>query len=287
MQISDDGANFGLYLNGHLIYGTTLTENRLAEARGVGVGIENGSGSVTLRDFESHSRSVPVPVELSFDEIRFDAGMRVVVVDDFEGAVDELDGCLTTIGEHRWKRLIGSGRFVLDGSGEARVVGSVAEPCPGRTAYTIDWGSPDFADVEVSITPPGTERGKREMGRGGLIFWQDRDQYIALSVYVDDWYGTSIAAFFHVDGFEELYDAVWTNVGTRIHWGVPYHFRVIFDGERFIAYVNGEPVLYRALSDIYPDWRKLDINAVGLVANWEWGSDTGSKFKHFKARDAG
>jgi hypothetical protein len=102
---------------------------------------------------------------------------------------------------------------------------------------------------------------------------------------MDDWYGTSIAAFFYVDGFEELYDAVWTNVGKRIHWGVPYDFRVVFDGQRFLAFVNGEPVLYRALSDIYPDWHRLQINQVGLVANWEWGNDTGSVFQNFVARD--
>ena len=101
---------------------------------------------------------------------------------------------------------------------------------------------------------------------------------------MNDAYGTSISAFFQVDGFEELYDAVWTNVGRRIRWGVPYDFRVAFDGSRFLAFVDGEPVLYRALSDIYPDWAGMEIHRVGMVVNWEWGNDTGTTFRDFVAR---
>ena len=102
---------------------------------------------------------------------------------------------------------------------------------------------------------------------------------------MDDSYGFSISTFFHVDGYEELYDAVWTNVGRRIYWAVPFTFRVVFDGKRFLAFVNGEPVLYRALSDIYFDWDQLKINRTGIVSNWEWGNDTGSVFRNFAAKD--
>jgi hypothetical protein len=87
-----------------------------------------------------------------------------------------------------------------------------------------------------------------------------------------------------VDGYEEIYDAVWTNVGRRVHWGVPYQFRVVFDGRRFTAFINDEPVLHRALTDIYPDWHQLQINRIGIVSNWEWGNDTGSVFTDFTAR---
>lgn len=66
---------------------------------------------------------------------------------------------------------------------------------------------------------------------------------------------------------------------------MPYDFRVAFDGQRFTAFVNGEPVLHRALSDAYADWPELRIAEVGLVANWEWGADTGTMFRHFVARD--
>jgi hypothetical protein len=98
---------------------------------------------------------------------------------------------------------------------------------------------------------------------------------------VEDWPAMSIAAFFQIAGFEELFDAVWSNVGSRMHWGEPHDFRVIFDGKKFAAYVNDEPVLYRALSDVYPEYRQLLIRKVGIVANWEWGTDTGSIFENF------
>ena len=42
------------------------------------------------------------------------------------------------------------------------------------------------------------------------------------------------------------------------------------------ALVDGETVLYRALTDIHPHATRLDIRRVGVVANWEWGEDTGS-----------
>ncbi len=148
----------------------------------------------------------------------------------------------------------------------------------------IDWPDPKFADIEVRITPAGKRKGTKEKGRAGLIFWQDPENYVTLSAFVEDWPAMSIAAFFHVRGFEELFDAVWSNVGSRMHWGEPHDFRVIFDGEKFAAYINGEPVLYRALADVYPRYRQLLIRKVGIVANWEWGTDTGSTFESFLGR---
>jgi hypothetical protein len=79
------------------------------------------------------------------------------------------------------------------------------------------------------------------------------------------------------------WDATWSNVGSRIRHGVPYVLRVVFDGERFLAFVDDLPVLYRALSDYRPSAQSLRIKAVGLVANWEWGDDSGSTFSNFTA----
>jgi hypothetical protein len=208
-------------------------------------------------------------------------GHQVVVADDFSGPSGDLDNRTTSTGSRAWRREIGQGQIELTGEGTGRVRGTVQEPCPGRTAYTIPWDEPRFADAGVEITPPGTKRGAGERGRGGIIFWQDERNYITLSIFLDDWYGTSIAAFFYRDGYEELYDAVWSNIGKRVRWGIPYRFRVTFDSSRFTAYVNDEPVLYRALHDIYPDWNELLVHRVGLVANWEWGADTGTIFKDF------
>ena len=49
-------------------------------------------------------------------------------------------------------------------------------------------------------------------------------------------------------------------------------------------FLNDETVLYRAFRDVYPDFKRLVIRKVGLVANWEFGTDTGSKFEQFRMR---
>jgi hypothetical protein len=284
-QVVDDGENFRLYLNGNLVFGTTFADRRLSDATGVGVAVRDATQDSLFLSFEAHPRSVPIPKALDLGAPWLIEGNKVVASDDFTGPPADLDQRPTSVGAKIWKKEIGFGAFQLTGSGALKVQGTLENPSPGRTAYTIDWSNPNFADVVVSITPPGLRRGLKERGRGGLIFWQDARTYLTLSVFLDDWYGTSIAAFFQVDGFEELYDAVWTNIGRRVHPGIPYDFRVVFDGERFLAFVNGEPVLYRALSDVYPTWDRLQIRQVGMVTNWEWGNDTGTIFKDFIAKD--
>lgn len=118
-----------------------------------------------------------------------------------------------------------------------------------------------------------------------MIFWQDDEHYVIVNNWLNDSYGgASVSCFSCVGGFEDLYDAVWTNVGDRVRWGVPHRFRVVFDGVHLLMLVDDEPVLYRALTDIYPEAARLRIGRVGLVANWEWGNDTGSRFRRFAAR---
>ncbi|CDN12642.1 hypothetical nucleotide-binding protein [Richelia intracellularis] len=86
----------------------------------------------------------------------------------------------------------------------------------------------------------------------------------------------------HATGAEN--GEVWTNVGSGVKWGVTHNLRMSFDGMNYVVYVNNEPVLYRALTDVYLDATKLTISRVGIVANWEWGNDTGSTLKNFVAR---
>ena len=144
---------------------------------------------------------------------------------------------------------------------------------------------PAFADVEVEIVPPGTRQGEGERGRGGIVVWQDARNYFIVNTWLDDVYdGTSISSFFFLDGREDLYRAVWTNAGRRVTWGVPYRLRVATDGVRYLVYVDDEPVLYRALHDVYPSFTRLSIRKVGVAANWEWGDDTGSRFRRFSAK---
>jgi hypothetical protein len=35
---------------------------------------------------------------------------------------------------------------------------------------------------------------------------------------------------------------------------------------------------------VYPDFVRLQIRKVGIIANWEFGTDTGSKFEQFRLR---
>ena len=284
VQVADDGGNVRLYLNGELVYSTTLSDSRLQEGTGVGIQLTGDPEAALLESFEAHPREIPVPPEFDLGRPWRMQGEKVVLSDDFSGPAGELAGRVTTTGGERWSRTIGEGVFRLTGEGSVKVDASVERPNPGRTVYTIAWEHTDLADVEVNITPPGTGRGQNEFGRGGLVFWQDSRNYISLNLWMNDDYGFSISSFFYIDGYEELYDAVWTNIGRRVYWGTPFDFRAAFDGNHYIAYVNREPVLYRALTDVYPDVRKLEIRRIGILANWEWGNDTGSVFKNFIAR---
>jgi hypothetical protein len=285
IQILDDGKIFSLYLNGKTLFEGQFIDNRLQRATGVGIGIVNSPFSGYFRSIEAHPRSIPIPAELDLGCPWIVKGQQIVVTDDFERSMADLKGKRTSTGNRVWRKEIGKGKFVLTGHGSVRVKASVQCPNPGRTAYTIGWDNPEFADVMVTITPPGTERNQKECGRGGLIFWQDANNYLTITTYLDDDYGgASIALFSYLNGYEELYDAVWTMVGTRVYWGIPYRLRIAFDGNQMTAYLDDEPVLYRALTDIYPEVPRFRINRIGLVANWEWGNDTGSQFSNFIAQ---
>jgi hypothetical protein len=60
--------------------------------------------------------------------------------------------------------------------------------------------------------------------------------------------------------------------------------RLCCDGEQYVVFINDETVLYRAFRDVYPDVARLKICKVGIIANWEFGTDTGSTFAQFNLR---
>lgn len=283
LQVLDDGERFSVYLDGVRLFDRDFADARLQAFCAVGV---YGAGESTpgLRNFEAHPRQLELPAPIAMPAPVYMAGDRLCAADTFDGPPVALDQHVTSSGDKRWRHELGSGILRLTGAGSVAVQASVQQPNPGRTAYTIAWEQPDFADLAVTITPPGLRKGAGERGRGGLIFWQDPDNYITISNWLDDHYsGASLSSFFHIGGFEELYDAVWTNVGGRVSWGVPHRLRVVFDGMHYLASIDDEPVLYRALSDVYPTLQPLRIRRVGIVANWEWGNDTGSQFERFVA----
>ncbi len=285
LQISDRGDEFSLYLNGKLLFNKQFVDSRMQTATGIGIGSTEANQNQYFRALEAHPLNIPIPAELNLGSPWIPKSRKAIITEDFAGSVQDLVGKITTTGEKQWHKQIGTGIIELTGDSSAKVRADAKNPNPNRAAYTLEWDYPEFAEIEVEITPPGTRRGQREKGRGGLILWQDSDNYIIVNNWLDDVYGgASISTFFHLHGFEELYDAVWTNVGKRVRWGVPHQLRIAFDGMNYLICVNNEPVLYRALTDVYPNTTPLAINRVGIVANWEWGNDTGSIFKNFVAR---
>ena len=210
----------------------------------------------------------------------------VLLRDDFEGSEGDL-AQLSDAHGLPWERLMVAGVIERSGAGSARVRGSIESPNPGRTIYGVPLGDPGGAALSVVVTPPGTEVGQGHRGRGGVAFWQDEDNHFIVNTWIDDaMVGVSLSAFLRVGGREDMFewDAVWTNVGPRIKHGTPFELIVACDGERFLCRLDGEPVLYRAFTDYRSDSTPLRIGHVGLVANWEWGDDTGTFFDHFAAR---
>ena len=283
IQVLDDGRQFAVYLNGTMAFGRWFADDRLSDATAIGVAV--GPGAWKARRLEAHPHTFRIPPQFNLGAPWASEGTRVIVADDFRnGQRGDLHGRRTPVGDRIWCREIGVGTFETSGNDVVRVVATLARPCPSRTAYSVSWDNREIADVRIDLTPPGTSRHQGHRGRGGILFWQDPANYIIVSTWLDDTLDTaSLSSFFFLRGFEDVYDAVWSNLSTRVRWGERYAVRVVFDGTRFVGYVNGEPVLFRALADVYPDVRRLSINRVGIVANWEWGNDTGSEFHRFVA----
>lgn len=283
LQVLDAHGQVGCYLDGDRLFDRWFESEFLEDATCVGIWL-NG-GELRLRNFEAHPRAVSLPSEMQFDAPWLRFGEDVEYADDFAGVPGGLAGRAPSKGTHSWERTLGVGFIDVDGMGAARVRGTRESPDPGRSLYTLPWDESEFADLEVTITPPGSARGQHHYCRAGLVFWQDDANYLTFTAYLDDVYdGASIALFTKRHDFEELYDAVWTMLWKKIDWGKPFQLRIVFDGERFVVFVDGEPVMQRTLTDIYPDDPRLRITRVGLATNWEWGTDTGSVFSAFTAR---
>jgi len=286
LQVVDHGSEFTVGINGAMAFGRRFVDGRLREATGVGLWSSGAGESALIRDFEAHPREVSIPQALDQGPPWSAEGSRILVRDCFAGAQGELAGRVTTAGNKTWRHDLGEGRFEVTGDGAARVHASIGVPSPGRTIYTIDWDDPELADIDVEMTPPGTRRGENHRGRGGMVFWQDRLNYFMINLWLHDNLDTaSISTFFCINGFDDLYDAIWTCTGpNRTKWGVPFRFRSVFDGDHFLVRIDGEPVLQRRLTDVYPRQRPMKITRIGLFTNWEWGTDTGTIFRDLVAR---
>jgi hypothetical protein len=281
LQILDSGDTLSAYLDGRMLFDRWISDARRAQATWTGFAV---GGGARLSAFEAHPRTVPAPLAADPAWTAVPEATEVRLHERFDDTPGPLDGRVTSSGGRRWERVEGVGHLDLVPGGGARVRATPDEPNPGRTVYAVPWDWPYDADVRLTMLPPGTARGQRHNGRGGLILWQDPQNYLVVNVWLDDWLNsTSVSTFYRVRGHEDMYDAVWTLTGDRITWGVPFELRVAFDGERFTASVDGRPTLYRAVRDVYPDAPRLAIRRIGVVANEEWGDDTGTTFTSLRA----
>ncbi len=293
LLVIDDGQRFTVALEGRRLFGRAFEDARLGAERGVGLWAHDAAGErraapadVSIRQLEVHPREVRLPAALDVGAPwRPAAEHAPLLVDTFEGPAGELEGRRAPIGRRPWRRVLGRGRIDLTGAGEARVRANPARPNPGRTLYTLGWDDPSFVELEVELVPPGERAGDGQLVRGGVVLWESPSDYVVISEWNDDRYpGASVSSFFLIDGREDVYDAVWTNVGQRIARGRPNVLRVAFDGLRWLVHLDDEPVLYRSLIDVYPRAQPLQIRRVGLAVNWEFGDDTGTVFRRFVAR---
>lgn len=280
VQVTDDGSTIGVHLDGRLVFGRWITDDRDAAASGAGVSV---SGDGCARDLEAHLREIPMPEALDVGPPWTLAGDTLVIDERFDAVADDLHGLSTPSGGVRWERTLGPGVIELPAGGAARVKASKDSPNPDRTVYTVEWPDQGCADVEIEMVPPGTARHQGEGCRVGLVFWQDADNFLIVNVFLDDVYdGASVSTFYHLGGHEDMYDAVWSLVWP-LRWGEPCRLRAAFDGHRFLAWHDGRPVLQRALTDVYPSTPPIRVDRIGIIVNEEWGNDTGSAITSFRA----
>ncbi|PEN11214.1 hypothetical protein CRI94_16665 [Longibacter salinarum] len=295
LQVLDDGTSFQAAWNGRLLFDGPTYDSTDGSASGVGIlcrkdtptgpgnGQTMGGVPVLLTNLEVHPRQVPLPDALLGDIAWTPPPVATTITDDFStDDTEELEGRMVPGADIRWTRTEGGGLIDAVPDQGAVVRATLDEPNPERTLYTIPWGDPTCASIEIDVMPPGDEGDAHHRGRAGVVFWEDDDRYLIVSTYLDPWkIGRSISSFFRLDGTDDLYRAVWTNVGDRLEAGVPYCLRVDSNGDHYVVRLNGEPVLYRAWSDVYPGINPMQIRRVGLVVNWEYGNDTGSAFRRF------
>lgn len=280
IQVTDDGHCIGLHVDGRLVFDRWISDEREAGGLEIGVALV---GDVVVRDVEAHPMQLAMPQALDVGLPWTFAGEVPVIDERFDTEAADLHGLSTPSGSLRWERTLGPGVVELPGGTGARVKASKAEPNPDRTIYTIEWPDPTCADVEIEMVPPGAARHQGENCRVGLVFWQDPDNYLIVNIFLDDVYdGASVSTFYHLDGHEDMYDAVWSLVWPVL-WGQPCRLRAAFDGHRFLAWHDGRPVLQRALTDVYPATSRISVTRVGIIVNEEWGNDTGSRITSFRA----
>jgi len=269
VMVLDGGGAVLVAVDGRRVLGGPVGAEPLAGARDIelGPGWDRDALIVVPRE-------VSLPDHLRVGGIWRPEPRRSVTSDSLRGEGELADHSSSG---SRWRRVEGTGSVLLGPDG-ARVNASHDRPSPGRSLFTLPWSHPGV-EVSVTITPPVSREGEVQRCRAGVVLRGDDNCQLVVATYLDDWYvGNSLSSFVTVDGKELFYRAVWTNVAHRITWGRPYRLSVAFDGDQYLARIDGEPVLFRRITDVAPHHVGFRPTEVGLAVNEEFGCDTGSQF---------
>lgn len=263
VQVLDNGQALSITLDGSPLFGERpLLEPRLGQETGVGL---RGQAA----DLEVHPREISLPPILELGRPWQAKGQQTAFAPYLSHATDSL---LVT-----WEPTLGPG-VLMPAEGGLTIEATGLE----RTVYTIPWDHPQLADLECEILPPESHKKKPSQCRAGLCFWQDAQHHLVVALWLDQT-EHAVASMLRFAGYEDPYGEVCTNMPDRLYPGVPVRLRVVCDGEQFQVYLDDEPVLYRALHDIYPGANRLNIQRVGLALSG-YAEDTGSIFRTFIAR---
>lgn len=263
VQVLDDGRALIITLDGQPLFSEyPILEHRLANETGVGL-----VGQAA--DLEVYPREVELPPELDLGQPWQAKGQTIVFAPYLNHPAEDL---LIS-----WEPTLGRANL-MPAEGGLRIEATTGE----RAVYTMPWDSTRLADLEVEILPPGQRKGQNQQSRAGVCFWQDARHHLVVALRLDD-SDSSVAAMLRFAGYEDPFDMVWSRVPDLLYHGVPVRLRAVCDGERFQVYLDDEPVLYRALNDIYPGADRLHIRRVGLALSG-YGEDTGSIFRSWVAR---
>ncbi len=135
----------------------------------------------------------------------------------------------------------------------------------------------------MKATPPGTAYGQGHKSRFSVIFWQDSNNYLLFRYYVDD--NQTNAAEIEMTSFVQGTGAVqrFINMTTDIFPGVQRTIRASFNGDDFVCWLDGEPVLLGRHTDVNASFTPLTINAIGIGVGTQ---DTGTVARDFIARSS-
>lgn len=263
VQVLDNGQALSITLDGSPLFGERpLLEPRLGQETGVGL---RGQAA----DLEVHPREIRLPPTLELGQPWQAKGQQTAFAPYLSYATDSL---LVT-----WEPTLGPG-VLMPAEGGLTIEAAGLE----RTVYTIPWDHPQLADLESEILPPESHKKQPSQCRAGLCFWQDAQHHLVVAVWLDQT-ERAVTSMLRFAGYEDPYGRVCTNVPDRLYPGVPVRLRVVCDGEQFQVYLDDEPVLYRALRDVYPGADRLNIRRVGLALSG-YAEDTGSIFRTLIAR---